>query len=244
MNWLLLALLVILGLAIVLYWALIVTEGVFLGRRVVVWLYDMTAGRYDAIKQFDQVEEQSIIGRRLMRALSGQPAPLVLDVATGTGRVPCLLLQEPAFSGRVIGLDASAKMLAQAAAKLAVAKQTAAGQAELVRQQAAPLPFADNTFDMVTCLEALEFLPSDVSAVEEMVRVLRPGGFLMTSRRRGWEGKMFLGRYRSVESFEQLLAHAGLAELRSELWQVSYDMVTGRKAGPKEAALNAIKEDQ
>lgn len=230
MSWPILVPILLVGLAAVLYWLLIATEGVFLGQRIVVWLYDLTAARYDGIKQFDLVEERSIIGRPLMQTLAAQPKPLVLDVATGTGRVPCLLLQDPAFRGRVIGLDASAKMLALAAGKVAALGAHSAGRAELVRQHAFPLPFADDTFDAVTCLEALEFLPSDETAVAEMVRVLRPGGFLMTSRRRGWEGKMFLGRYRPPEAFEQILTAAGLVDVRLSLWQVSYDMVTGRKA--------------
>jgi hypothetical protein len=62
-----------------------------------------------------------------------------------------------------------------------------------------------------------------------MVRVLRPGGFLMTSRRKGWEGRAFLGRYRSADNFQGLLDNLGLVEIRSHLWELNYDMVTARK---------------
>lgn len=213
-------------LAAVLYYLLITTEGVYLGRRVVVWLYDISAHKYDDIKQFNPPDEEFSITRPLLRELIGIQNPLILDVATGSGRVPHNLLSSGVFSGRLVGLDASRKMLAQAFDKLA---QQDNGRILLVQQTAVPLPFADNTFHAITCLEALEFFPSDTAALEEMVRVLRPGGFLMTSRRKGWEGKVFFGRYRSDDDFQQLLDSLGLVEIGSQLWELNYDMVTARK---------------
>ena len=132
------------GMALLLYWLLVVTEGVFLGRRVVVWLYDVTADRYDGIKQFDPQAEQFFVIRPLLARLYGQRAPLVLDVATGTGRFPQFLLDEATFNGRIIGLDASTRMLAIAAAKL----RPHGHRAALVQQTAADLPFPDTAFDL------------------------------------------------------------------------------------------------
>ena len=90
-----LVVLLVAGLYWLLHWLLIRTEGVFLGRRMVVWLYDLAAGRYDAIKQFDPDTESAFVTWPLRRRLKAWPAPLVLDVATGTGRLPYFLLQEP-----------------------------------------------------------------------------------------------------------------------------------------------------
>jgi hypothetical protein len=45
------------------YWELIIAEGTHLGPRVVVWLYDIAAGRYDRIKQFDLQVEAVTLGR-------------------------------------------------------------------------------------------------------------------------------------------------------------------------------------
>jgi hypothetical protein len=53
----------------------------------------------------------------------------------------------------------------------------------------------------------------------------------MTSRRRGWEGKMFFGRYRPAARFEALLRELGLLEVQSHTWQWGYEMVTACKAG-------------
>jgi ubiquinone/menaquinone biosynthesis C-methylase UbiE len=68
-----------------------------------------------------------------------------------------------------------------------------------------------------------------VAALRQMVRVLRPGGLLLVTRRRGWEAKTFIGRYRSVEQFQQLLESMGLEAVETQPWQVNYDLVFARK---------------
>lgn len=212
-------------LALLLYWLLVTTEGVYLGRRVVVWLYDITAHKYDGIKEFDADAEQFFVIRPLLVRLRQVPNPLVLDVATGTGRLPSFLLEAPTFNGRVVGLDASAKMLRIALEKL----RPYGHRASLVQQVADRLPFANNQFDLVTCLEALEFFPSDTAALQEMVRVLKPGGTLLVTRRKGGEAKLFVGRYRNVAQFEAVLTELGLEEVHTNPWQQDYDQVFGWK---------------
>ena len=228
MTWLFILLAIII-LGLVLYWLLVITEGVFLGRRIVILLYDLTAGNYDGIKQFEEGFERQTISKTLLGELAKRKGAWVLDVATGTGRVPFLLLEDPDFMGNVVGLDAAGQMLLQAQAKMD--KQIPANENRVtwIKQSAMNLPFTDSTFDVITCLEALEFFPSDLFALEEMIRLLRPGGFLVTSRRRGRNAYLFFGRYRSVENFEQLLYDLDLVQVRTYLWQVDYDMVTARK---------------
>jgi ubiquinone/menaquinone biosynthesis C-methylase UbiE len=215
----------LLSLGALLYWLLVITEGVFLGRRVVVWLYDLTASRYDGIKQFDEVVEQFFVARPLLARLHAVPAPRILDVATGTGRLPLFVLNEATFNGRVVGLDASAGMLRLAAGKLRPFR----GRAALVQGTADAIPFPDHSFNAVTCLEALEFFPSDTAALQEMARVLRPGGTLMITRRRGWEAKTFAWRYRDATRFEALLTTLGLADVNTLPWQVDYDQIFAQK---------------
>lgn len=212
-------------LAAILYWLFITTEGVYLGRRVVVWLYDITAHRYDGIKEFEPDAEQFFLIRPLLVRLRHIPNPLVLDVATGTGRLPYFLLESPTFNGRVVGLDASRKMLQIAQEKLRPYRH----RASFVQQVADQLPFTDNQFDLVACLEALEFFPSDTAALQEMVRVLKPSGTLLVTRRKGREAKAFIGRYRTVARFEELLLALGLEEVHTNPWQMDYDQVFGRK---------------
>ena len=137
----------------------------------------------------------------------------------------CGLRAQPTFHGKVFGLDASWNMLRLAQKKV----QGFPYRANLIQQSVNILPFPDNTFDAVTCLESLEFFPSDIQALQEMVRVLKPGGLIMVTRRRGWEGKLFLGRYRDVNTFETTLNELGFVDVNTQPWQFSYDQVFGRK---------------
>lgn len=216
--------LIIIGVALMgalLYWLLIITEGVYLGRRIVVWLYDRAAPGYDHIKSYDVEAEAFFVITPLLHRLRHLPSPRILDVATGTGRLPSFLLETPTFNGHVVGLDASRRMLAQAEAKLRPFTYRAA----LVWGTAVALPFADHSFDALTCLEALEFFPSQSDALREMARVLRPGGLLMVTRRRGWEARTFPGRYYTVDEFATLLTDFGFVQVETLPWQVDYDQV-------------------
>lgn len=223
-TWIL-ALVLLAAVVALLYWLIVVTEGVYLGRRVVVWLYDLTADKYDGIKQYDPDAEAFFVINPLLEAIGPVPSPLILDVATGTGRLVWFLLEQPTFNGRVVGLDASAGMLNIAAEKL----RPYGARAVLVRQGAEQLPFPDDTFHAVGCLEALEFLADETAALREMVRVLRPGGVLMLTRRRGWEAQTFVGRYRDPGQFAALLQRLGLEDTAVSPWQVDYDLAFARK---------------
>jgi len=212
------------------YWELVVAEGVHLGPRVVILLYDLVSRRYDRIKQFDPTYEDWFLTDPLVSKLRDVRAPLVLDVATGTGRLPRSLLAQAGFHGRVIGMDGSRRMLAQAAHTV----QGTNGVAErltLIWQDARHLPFDDDTFDAVTCLEALEFMPNTRQAIRELVRVLRPGGAALLTNRVGPWRKFLPGHTQSPSAFETLLGSQGLEQIQTQPWQVEYDLVWAVKSG-------------
>ncbi len=224
MAWLLLIpALLLLGLIV--YWQLVIAEGVYLGPRIVRLLYDWTAHRYDRLKGFEQVDEDYFLGRPLAAALKNRHQPFVLDVATGTGRLPRTLLRQPGFQGRVIGLDVSGRMLDVAGRHLTAFP----GRVGLLLASAPPLPFADNRFEAVTCLEALEFFADAAGALREMVRVLRPGGWLLITNRVGWEARLMPGHTWSRAEFIALLRQVSLTDISVRPWQVYYDLVWARK---------------
>jgi ubiquinone/menaquinone biosynthesis C-methylase UbiE len=207
------------------WWLLIATEGVYLGRRVVIWLYDRFAHRYDRTKNYYREYEQLYLARPIMEAIRPNQSPLVLDVATGTGRLPLALCRHENFKGRVIAADLSRRMLRQAEANLSVyAHQTA-----LVWCPAENLPFPDDTFDVVTCLEALEFMVNPQAVIRELARVLRPGGLLLLTQR--INTRLMPGKAWPAERFIAVFESCGIEEGRAQIWQVDYRKVWGRKRG-------------
>lgn len=90
-----------------------------------------------------------------------------LDLACGDGMLLELLLERGVHEAA--GVDMSEAELSAARARLG-------GRAELVRGRAQALPFADVSFDVVTCHLALMLMDSPEQVVSEVRRVLRPGG--------------------------------------------------------------------
>jgi SAM-dependent methyltransferase len=221
------------------YWQLIIAEGTHLGPKVVTLLYDLSARAYERIKRYDPGDEQWFLGLPLARALELIPAPLVLDVATGTGRLPRAVMRQPPFEGRVIGLDLSRRMLRQAT------KLTAqfADRLTYIWQDARNLPFDDDTFDAVTCLEALEFTPNPRAVLAELVRVLRPGGVLLTTNRIGRDVRLLPGRTFPRDKFAEVLAEFPLEDIKVRPWQMDYDLAWAIKAGvPRGGSIRPLIE--
>lgn len=216
----------LLALAGLAYWQLIIAEGTYLGPRFVAWTYDLVARRYDGIKRFEPLCESWFIAVPLLQSLAGVKCPLVLDVATGTGRLPLALFQE-GFGGEIVGLDLSSGMLRQARSKLAPYDD----RLTLIWQDASQLPFGEGAFDAVVCLESLEFLPRPLEAMAEMVRVLAPGGALLVTNRVGRDASLLPGRAIPRSEFAQALASQPLCELQVRAWQKDYDLALARKEG-------------
>jgi ubiquinone/menaquinone biosynthesis C-methylase UbiE len=88
----------------------------------------------------------------------------LLDVAGGTGRV--LTGLQP-WRGHMVLVDYASAMLSESQAK---------GVAMPARAAAEQLPFADNRFDRVLMVDALHHLTNQRRSLQEMWRVLAPGG--------------------------------------------------------------------
>lgn len=99
----------------------------------------------------------------------------VLDVACGTGAVTRILVDRVGQTGRVVGLDFNAGMLA--AARAAVANSTI----EWLEGTAVSMSLPDAAFDVVVCQQGLQFFPDKRAALQEMRRVLVPRGRLVLS---------------------------------------------------------------
>ncbi|MEY4579230.1 MAG: hypothetical protein RL701_3933 [Pseudomonadota bacterium] len=98
----------------------------------------------------------------------------LLDVGCGPGTIT-LDFSALVAPGRVVGIDASSSVIAQAEAARALAQVTNARfeQGDLYK-----LAFDDASFDVVHAHQVLQHLADPVAALRELKRVLRPGGVL------------------------------------------------------------------
>ncbi len=214
------------------YWQLIIAEGTYLGARLVALLYDWTAEKYNRIKGFNADDEDYCLGQPLVARLRGCPAATIVDVATGTGRIPLTVTRQLPYTGRVIGVDRSSKMLA-------VAKRDTAHLGErafFIQADGMALPFASNSVPVVSCLEALEFFPNPAGGLAELVRVLQPAhnenpsqGWLLTTNRIGWEAKLMPGKTWSRAQLSEILCRLSLRCIDIQIWQDIYDLVWAQK---------------
>lgn len=225
------SLLILVGL--ILFWLLWLTEGAYLGRWAVRRFYDLGATTYERVKSYDLHDEATYLGNPIASRLEDDfpPSPLLLDVATGTARLPRALFAVPFFTGEVVGLDLSRAMLAEASRL----SGEVGSRLTLIHHPAVPLPFAEETFDGVSSLEALEFMPDRHAALQELYRVLRPGGWLVVSNRIGIDAALMPGRTDPPERMEETLAGLGLLRINTRPWQEYYDLIFARKGGARGA---------
>ena len=107
----------------------------------------------------------------IAKYLPATPDLSILDLGCGTGRFTAPLARR--FAARVIGLDLSKRMLALAARTLGDSG------AVLVQGAAETMPFSDQFFDVVFVSMVLHHIRSSPSAIEEIRRVIKPGGKLL-----------------------------------------------------------------
>lgn len=131
------------------------------------------------VNEFDHLTERLSLplATRMFVLAKLLPSHHVLDVGTGTGIVALQAARWSGHQGKVLGIDLSEGMLATATAKAAQAGLS--DRVEFRRMDAEALELEDCAFDVVFSLFALLHFPNPHTALSEMFRVLRPGGWLV-----------------------------------------------------------------
>jgi SAM-dependent methyltransferase len=118
---------------------------------------------------FRQVKEDSI------RIIAAGSPHRVLDAGCGAGGDLPGLVTAVHGEGEVVGLDASSALLGQASARTSGIRD----QCRLARGDILALPFRDDTFGACRIDRVLQHISDPARAVEELARVLSPGGVLV-----------------------------------------------------------------
>jgi arsenite methyltransferase len=112
--------------------------------------------------------------RELVRLCHIGPDGYVLDVGCGAGATPSYLAKE--VGCRVVAVDLREGMIARARER--AEKERVEERVEFRVADARDLPFEDGLFDAVLCESVATFVEEKQQVVDELTRVLRPGGYV------------------------------------------------------------------
>ena len=121
--------------------------------------------------------------RRIVEFAGVRPDDRVLDVATGTGTVLAAAADQLGGTGYMVGVDLTAAMLERAAATV---RDRALSNVDLKLGDVERLDLATASFDVVLCAFGLSSFANKGRALQELRRVLRPGGRLGIVDTFGW----------------------------------------------------------
>jgi len=110
---------------------------------------------------------------KLLEMAALQASENVLDTACGTGRVSFPAAAAVGPGGLVVGTDISEKMVQSARAE---ARNRGVGNVRFERMEVEDLRFPDASFDAALCSLGLMYVPDVPCALQELYRVLKPGG--------------------------------------------------------------------
>jgi len=113
------------------------------------------------------------LGQRLVELSHLTPGATVLDVAAGRGAGLFAAAHQVGPGGRVVGIDLAEQMVQETTADI---QRRGLHHVGMHQMSAEPLAFPEASFDRVLCSFALWMFPQPHQALQEMFRVLTPGG--------------------------------------------------------------------
>jgi SAM-dependent methyltransferase len=138
-------------------------------RRVQRYGWDLAVADYDR----HWVPVLRSCSERSLALTDIQPGERVLDVATGTGVAAFLAADRTGANGAVVATDISDKMVEATRNEV---KRRGVANITCERADAEELPFDEASFDAAVCVLGMMYPADPQRAIEQMFRVLRPGG--------------------------------------------------------------------
>jgi demethylmenaquinone methyltransferase/2-methoxy-6-polyprenyl-1,4-benzoquinol methylase len=139
-------------------------------------LFDGIASQYDVLPEVMSFFQFGLWRRFLISRLTVRPGDSVLDLGTGTAKIAAQIAKT--FDARVVGVDLSAEMLHGAQRR--ISNRQLDGKVSLLMGRAENLAFPDGRFDAVCFTYLLRYVDDPSATLGEIVRVLKPGGCLLS----------------------------------------------------------------
>ena len=148
---------------------ILMTEGKYFGKSLIRWIYNRQSLAFE-------VRDDWTLWEHLIQRLDINLDEHFLDLGTQTGHLPRLVARQRGFRGRIVGIDWSEEMITEARRQSHL-EGTASRVKFLCQDVRNPLPFADDTFTLVTCVTGLlKGLKTPESLFQEIQRLLRVNG--------------------------------------------------------------------
>jgi ubiquinone/menaquinone biosynthesis C-methylase UbiE len=159
--------------------------------------------------------------RQRMFDLQGRKS--ILDIGSGAGQLLDPLLKYADDDASITGCDLSANMLRRAKQRLKTTRPA------LLAADMVHLPFADASFDCITCGFVLEHLPDARVGLREMRRVLTPGGSMLLlvtedSFSGAWTSRLWCCRTHNRRDLRAMCEEVGLV-WKTELWATKWQQL-------------------
>ncbi|MBD3918792.1 demethylmenaquinone methyltransferase [Paenibacillus sp. PR3] len=173
-------------------------------------VFQKIAPKYDLMNDLISFRRHKAWRKFTMKQMNVQPGATAIDLCCGT----CdwtIAIAKASQSGRTVGLDFSSNMLE--VGKTKVDKEGLNSQIELVQGNAMELPFPDNSFDYATIGFGLRNVPDYSRVLQEMQRVVKPGGRVVCLEVSKPTWQPFKGMYNFY--FERILPFMGRVVAKS-----------------------------
>lgn len=203
---------------------------------MVAGVFHSVAAKYDVMNDLMSMGIHRLWKRFTIDCSGVRPGQKVLDLAGGTGDLTALFSRRVGPTGQVVLADINESMLNVGKDKLR--DLGLVNNISYVQANAEALPFADNSFDIITIAFGLRNVTDKDAALRSMFRVLKPGGRLLvlefSKPTQEWLSKVY-----DVYSFKLLPAIGQLVANDRESYQYLAESI---RMHPDQATLQQMMD--
>lgn len=162
------------------------------------------------------------LGERMFRQrrFDLRGAKAILDVGSGAAQLALHVIKYADPDARLVCIDLSMPMLCRGRKRIEARR--GARRVDYLAADMLRLPFGDQQFDLVTCGYVLEHVPDAVAGLNELARVLRPGGRVLLLATEdtlagAWTSRLWRCQTYNRQELYRSLERTDL-RLKQELW--------------------------